>query len=463
MQQPEELVEVAQVLRHEMGQLGVEELETCSIYINDKAINRTECWYALKDIRGKGTKLVSDHFALDLKDTWVGREMLGFYQSKDKERSIVMTGKNRIEWIRYCEEKSEAFRGYYGDVIPDRTYHLYKFSHGAIGAASAGDISSESWDLLRRAAAVFSLAYSRFKDLTQARIDLKKLKEEKQRAEEALTNLKAAQNQLIQSEKMASLGELTAGIAHEIQNPLNFVNNFSEVSSELLDEMLEEVTIGNYEEVKEIVKDIKQNLEKINHHGKRADGIVKGMLQHSRTSSGEKIPTDINALCDEYLRLAYHGLRAKDSTFNAKMETDFDASIGKINVIPQDIGRVVLNLITNAFQACAERSAVDAKSKADPYVPKVTVSTQLSPLRGSGGGSDKETFVQIHIKDNGPGIPDAIKEKIFQPFFTTKPTGQGTGLGLSLAYDIVKAHGGELKVESRVCEGSNFRIQIPTN
>src|SRR6185369_6199106 len=256
-------------LRHEMGLLGVEELETCSIYINDESANKAECWFALKDLRSEEKKLVSDHFALDLNETWVGREMLKFYKSNKKQISIVMQGANRKEWINYCEEKSIPFRGYYGEVMPDRTYHLYKFSHGAIGAASAGDISEESWELLQRAASVFSLAYSRFKDLTQSRNDLQRLKEEKSRAENALTELRATQTQLVQSEKMASLGELTAGIAHEIQNPLNFVNNFSEVSRELLDEMKTELDKGDAEEAKTIAEDVKQNLEKILHHGKR--------------------------------------------------------------------------------------------------------------------------------------------------------------------------------------------------
>ncbi|MBK9530810.1 MAG: hypothetical protein IPO42_03240 [Chitinophagaceae bacterium] len=460
MQQPEELKEVATVLRHEMGLLGVEELETCSIYIHDETINRTECWYALKDIRGEENKLVSDHFPLNLQDTWVGREMDKFYRSGAKKVSILMQGANRKEWINYCEERSIPLRGYYGTLIPDRTYHLYKFSHGAIGAASAGDISAESWDLLQRAASVFSLAYSRFKDLTQARFDLQRLKAEKQRAETALSELQTTQKQLIQSEKMASLGELTAGIAHEIQNPLNFVNNFSEVSNELIDEMNAEIEKGDMEEAKAIANDIKQNLEKINHHGKRADAIVKGMLQHSRSSSAVKEPTDINKLADEYLRLAYHGLRAKDKSFNAIMKTDFDNSIGNINVIPQDIGRVILNLITNAFyevdkkkKACqAEPAYRTGRPVEVGYEPTVSVST-----------IKEGNNVLISVKDNGNGIPQKVLDKIFQPFFTTKPTGQGTGLGLSLSYDIVKAHGGELKVETKEGEGSKFIIALPAN
>ncbi|HEX6168879.1 MAG TPA: ATP-binding protein, partial [Chitinophagaceae bacterium] len=449
MQEPEELKEVAQVLRTEMGLLGVEELETCSIYINDESAEKAECWYALKDIRSEEKKLVNDHFALDLNDTWVGREMLHFYQSSNKQISIVMQGENRKEWIRYCEKHSTPLGGYYGEMIPDRTYHLYKFSHGAIGAAAAGDISEESWRMLSRAASVFSLAYSRFKDLTQARTDLIKLKEEKKRAEEALTELQATQKQLIQSEKMASLGELTAGIAHEIQNPLNFVNNFSDVSNELLEEMKTELEKGNAAEAREIAINVKENLEKILHHGKRADAIVKGMLQHSRSSGGQKELTDINTLAEEYLRLAYHGLRAKDKFFNAKFETDLDRSISKINVVPQEIGRVILNLINNSFYAVSEKK----RGVSNGYEPSVTVSTKKI--------NDK---VEIRVKDNGNGISQKDLDKIFQPFFTTKPTGQGTGLGLSLSYDIItKGHGGEIKVETKEGEGSEFTITLPMN
>jgi len=283
----------------------------------------------------------------------------------------------------------------------------------------------------------------------------------------SLEELKAAQAQLIQSEKMASLGELTAGIAHEIQNPLNFVNNFSEVSAELLDEMKDELAKGNSADAAEIAEDIKQNLEKILSHGKRADAIVKGMLQHSRKSTGQKEPTDINALADEYLRLAYHGIRAKDHSFNATLNTDFDTNIGLVNVIPQDIGRVILNLITNAFYAVSHNGTQPPDSSAPwppeggkNYEPSVSISTKilLPPLGGVGAKQ-----VEISISDNGPGIPAHILDKIFQPFFTTKPTGQGTGLGLSLSYDIIKAHGGELKVETREGEGSTFIIQLPVN
>ena len=268
--------------------------------------------------------------------------------------------------------------------------------------------------------------------------------------QQSLEELNAAQAQLIQSEKMASLGELTAGIAHEIQNPLNFVNNFSEVSTELVDEMNDEIEKGNLEDAKQIAQDLKQNLEKINHHGKRAGDIVKGMLQHSRSSSGVKELTDINALADEYLRLAFHGLRAKDKTFNATLKTDFDGTIGNINIIPQDIGRVILNLITNAFYAASLHPEGGFSDPDYVHNPTVWVSTKKEGNK-----------VLISVRDNGPGIPQKVLDKIFQPFFTTKPTGQGTGLGLSMSYDIVKAHGGEIKVDTQENEGTTFIITLP--
>lgn len=272
----------------------------------------------------------------------------------------------------------------------------------------------------------------------------------------SIENLKSTQAQLIQSEKMASLGELTAGIAHEIQNPLNFVNNFSEVSNELIDEMKEELATGNTQLANEIADNIKLNLEKINHHGKRADAIVKGMLQHSRTSSGQKELTDINALCDEYLRLSYHGLRAKDKSFNADYRLEADKSLPKINIIPQDIGRVLLNLINNAFYAAP--LPPEGGFKDPDYAHKPTVIVKTSYLLPAGG---MRGAVVVSVSDNGPGIPSSIIDKIFQPFFTTKPTGQGTGLGLSLSYDIVKAHGGEIKVETKENEGTEFAIVLP--
>jgi signal transduction histidine kinase len=265
--------------------------------------------------------------------------------------------------------------------------------------------------------------------------------------QQSIDTLKATQSQLIQSEKMASLGELTAGIAHEIQNPLNFVNNFSEVSKELIGELVDEAGKGNLDQVKAIATDVVLNLDKVHHHGKRADAIVKGMLQHSRSNSGQKEPTDLNAMADEYVRLAYHGLRAKDKSFNARIDTDYDASLPPVNVVPQDIGRVVLNLLNNAFYAVAEK----LRTHPQDYVPTVEVRTTRT-----------EKGIEISVRDNGNGIPESVKDKIFQPFFTTKPAGQGTGLGLSLSYDIVtKGHGGSLTVDSQSGEGTTFTIVLP--
>ncbi|MFY0686489.1 MAG: histidine kinase [Cyclobacteriaceae bacterium] len=275
----------------------------------------------------------------------------------------------------------------------------------------------------------------------------------------ALEQLKSTQNQLIHSEKMASLGELTAGIAHEIQNPLNFVNNFSEVNKELAEEIKEELDKGDIDEAKSIANDLIENEDKVNHHGKRAEGIVKSMLQHSRTGSGEKELTDINALCDEYLRLAYHGFRAKDKSFNSEFKLELDESLPKISVVPQDMGRVLLNLINNAFQAVSENPSHPEPVEGDEgtmtsdvnYSPTVQLKTQKL-----------ENSIQITVSDNGPGIPEHVRDKIFEPFFTTKPTGEGTGLGLSMSYDIVtKGHGGMIEVESGIETGTKFIVEIP--
>ena len=341
-----------------------------------------------------------------------------------------------LQNILNLAEQSEALSPEQKKVIADWVKEVDK-------SLTITEFKLERTEKVKRTTAI--LLEETIEELEQKR---KAIEETNAALTKSLEELKAAQAQLIQSEKMASLGELTAGIAHEIQNPLNFVNNFSDVSTELVDEMNEEIDNGNLEDARQIAQDLKQNLEKINHHGKRAGDIVKGMLQHSRSSSGVKELTDINALADEYLRLAYHGLRAKDKTFNAAMKTDYDESIGLIKIIPQDIGRVVLNLITNAFYAVTERK----KLAVEGYEPIVTVSTKKY--------SDR---VEVYVKDNGTGIPQKALDKIFQPFFTTKPTGQGTGLGLSLSYDIVKAHGGEIKVNTTENEGTEFIISIPVN
>jgi len=336
------------------------------------------------------------------------------------------------------EESLQADRDKYGSLSFETEQQMNEKELSIAKLESQNKISSISRNFSMGIAVLLLLIaagiYNKFYSKKKANLVLEK----------TLTDLKSAQSQLIQSEKMASLGELTAGIAHEIQNPLNFVNNFSEVNKELLLEMKDEITKGNFNEVKAIAKDVIDNEEKIIFHGKRADAIVKGMLQHSRASSGQKEPTDINALTDEYLRLAYHGLRAKDKSFNSKMETDFDPALPNIELVPQDIGRVILNLITNAFYAVNEK----AKQGIAGYEPTVSVSTKKT-----------NDGMQISVKDNGNGIPEHIKEKIFQPFFTTKPTGQGTGLGLSLSYDIIKAHGGEINLTSNH-EGTIFNILL---
>ncbi len=323
--------------------------------------------------------------------------------------------------------------------------HFIPFTNGMIYVGDILPLSDEEIEIVSSLADTFSIAYARYEDFIQ-------LEKAKQSVESTLAELKATQSQLIQSEKMASLGELTAGIAHEIQNPLNFVNNFSEVNKELTEELEQEIEKGNFNEAKIIANDIKSNEEKIIFHGKRADAIVKGMLQHSRSSNGVKELTDINALADEYLRLAYHGLRAKDKSFNATIKTEFDESLavtasgnGGVNVIPQDIGRVILNLFTNAFYAVTEKKSLNIPD----YEPTVTVRTKNNGNKA-----------EIIVIDNGNGIPEEILDKVFQPFFTTKPTGKGTGLGLSLSFDIVKAHGGDLIVESHQGEGTKFIIQL---
>ncbi|MFN8355835.1 MAG: ATP-binding protein [Spirosomataceae bacterium] len=279
----------------------------------------------------------------------------------------------------------------------------------------------------------------------------KNLSIEKQKVEDALIQLKATQNQLIQSEKLASLGELTAGIAHEIQNPLNFVNNFSDLSVELvqeLQEVLKQKGISTDSEESELLADLIHNQQKIHHHGTRASSIVKGMLEHSRMGTGEKQPTDLNKLIHEYVHLAFHGFRAKNDSFNVALKTTFDPNLSILDIIPQDIGRVLVNLLNNAFYAVHQQQL----NGTDPaYSPFVSISTQQI---------DNQAI--IHIEDNGIGMPESVIAKIFQPFFTTKPTGQGTGLGLSLAYDIVtKGHGGSIEVHSKEGEGSHFVITLP--
>ncbi|MES2328908.1 MAG: ATP-binding protein [Bacteroidota bacterium] len=446
MQKSDELSETAAELFRQLIGLGIEPNRLYIGIVQDDS-GDMEMWATDED----GTH-IGQKFLFNKNDNASVKKLYDGWKAQRKSVIVDMRGKELEEYFHYLNNLLHIpFKG--GLAQQRRVQSVAYFSKGFIGMASPDGQGEYTIQLLERFAAVFNLTFTRFSDLKvaeahalQAEEDLIKLQIEKHRAEEALAELQMTQKQLIQSEKMASLGELTAGIAHEIQNPLNFVNNFSEVSTELVDEMNEEIQKGNLEDAQQIAADLKDNLTKINHHGKRAGDIVRGMLQHSRSSSGQNEATDLNALCDEYLRLSYHGLRAKDKSFNASFETTFDDTIGMVSVQPQEMGRVVLNLINNAFYAVAERK----KSSPETYEPKVTIATEK-----------KNDGILISVKDNGTGIPQKVVDKIFQPFFTTKPTGQGTGLGLSLSYDIVKAHGGELQVETKEGEGTTFFIHLP--
>lgn len=651
MQSPDELIEVAQLLREEMGALGVEELETSSIYIHDENTGTTQCWFTIKNTE-EPDKAVTDQMTINLQDTWVGRKMMDFYCSPAKQTSILMQGAQRIEWIRYCEERTTIFSsgGFYGDTIPDRTYHLYKFSDGFIGAAAPGEISHESWELLKRATAVFSFAYTRFRDLQMAEAsaraarrqasldrvradissmrstedlnritpliwnelttlgipfircgifivdekmetvavhlsspdgsslavmnlafganeltyravdawkknevhvqhwdktdfinygklmvsqgqvkdlnayqgnteapeslhlhfipfsqgllyvgapqlldqeqtellsmlaktfaiayaryeDFVKLEQAKTEVESAMSELKATQSQLVQQEKLASLGQLTAGIAHEIKNPLNFVNNFTEVSIELIEETLEEMLKHDDEKDESLINhnldDIKSNLKKVYDHGTRANSIVNSMLMHSRGGGGTPQPTLLNNFIREYSNLAFHGMRAGSNPLDVQIVLDLDEKVKDVPLIVEDFSRVVLNICNNAFDAMREKRKAkyevrgtkfeekntkyeDGDDGTENYLPKLSIQTRLE------AGN-----VLIQFEDNALGIPDEIKDKILQPFFTTKKGTEGTGLGLSISNDIVKAHGGELKVDAREGQGSVFSIVLP--
>lgn len=458
MQKSDELVETAEVVSKQLIDLGI---DTNRLYIgivkDQKGL--MEMWATDED----GAKIESKNLFDATRNKSIAK-IFRAWKSGEKSLNLTIKGKELSAYLQYVR-KELGVSVKQNLSQKQRFQTVGYFSKGFIGIASPIEQSEETSRLLERFAAVFNLTLTRFNDLKiaeanaiQSKEDLIKLQKAKRKAESALTELKSTQSQLIQSEKMASLGELTAGIAHEIQNPLNFVNNFSELNMELIVEMREEISIGNYDDVNEIAKDVEANAEKITIHGKRADAIVKGMLQHSRTNTGSKEPTDINALADEYLRLAYHGLRAKDKTFNADIKTGFDESIGKIDVIPQDIGRVFLNLFNNAFYAVNEKKFAIEKDLAgfqnladlEMYEPTVSVSTKKA------GGN-----IEIHVSDDGNGIPQKILDKIFQPFFTTKPSGQGTGLGLSLSYDIIKAHGGEVKIQTEENVGTQFTVLLP--
>ncbi|NNL01763.1 MAG: SnoaL-like domain-containing protein [Eudoraea sp.] len=430
-----DLERITPLVWHELTTLGIPFIR-CGVFIIDESSKHMQVHLSAPDGHSLGVMEMpfdADQLTANSVASWQRGEVFKGHWNKEQFIDFMQTMLNlgQIKNIKV----------YQGAEQPPESLHLHflPFTQGMLYVGNVEPLADDQIESVQSLADAFAIAYARYEDFT-------KLEKAKQNVETTLSELKTTQSQLVQSEKMASLGELTAGIAHEIQNPLNFVNNFSEVSVELIEEMHEELEKGDLEEARALADDVKQNLDKITHHGKRADVIVKGMLQHSRSSSGVKEPTDINELADEYLRLAYHGLRAKDKSFNATMETDFDEGIGKINIVPQDIGRVILNLITNAFYAVSERK----KQQPNEFEPTVSVSTKK-----------KGEQVLISVKDNGNGIPKKVLDKIFQPFFTTKPTGQGTGLGLSLSYDIVNAHGGELNVRTKENEGTEFTVMLP--
>ncbi len=442
MRSSSELKETSTILFQQLKELKINAIRT-GIGIFDDENNAIELW--ITSVSDDGRLF----FILDYINVQVHPVFENIVEARESLQPFVLTileGANQFQYYKTMSTFIDILS--WKENMASEFFYSFFFSAGTINVVANKELTSEETDIMIRLASVFGLMYTRFLDLKKSEEQAVLINEEKKILELTLENLKVTQKQLIQSEKMASLGELTAGIAHEIQNPLNFVNNFSEVNKELLTEMNEELDKGNYADVKAIAKDVIENEEKINHHGKRADAIVKGMLLHSRRSTGVKEATDINALCDEYLRLSYHGLRAKDKSFNANFETNFDSNIGKVNVVAQDIGRVILNLFTNAFYVVDEKK----KKKSHPagYEPTVSIHTQKNAEN-----------ITISISDNGNGMPEEIKDKIFQPFFTTKPTGKGTGLGLSLSFDIVKAHNGTLTVSSSEGIGTTFTIKLP--
>ncbi|MEP6596121.1 MAG: ATP-binding protein [Ginsengibacter sp.] len=435
MRSTEDLQKIIPLIWYELGRLDIPFIR-CGVLIMDEAELTVQAYLSTPDGQSLGVLHLpfnSDETTGRIVDHWRRNEIFRHHWNKTEF----------LQWMQSMIEQGqiqsmETFQG--GTGSPESLdLHFIPFIQGMLYVGNTQPLSVYDLDLVKALAGSFSVAYARYEDFS-------KLEKAKHSIEATLTELKSAQSLLIQAEKMASLGELTAGIAHEIQNPLNFVNNFSDVNKEMITEMKEQIDKGNYEEAKLIARDVEDNEEKISYHGKRADAIIKGMLQHSRKNTGQKESTNINALAEEYVRLSYHGMHAKNKNFNADLKIDFDKNIGRINIVPQDIGRVFLNLFNNAFYTVNEKS----RTADENYRPIVSVQTKKS-----------KSHIEIKVKDNGNGIPQNIVDKIFQPFFTTKPTGQGTGLGLSLSYDIVKAHGGEIKVKTKEGEGSEFIIQLP--
>lgn len=435
MRSTDDLQRITPLIWNELTVLGVP-FTRCGVFIVDEQGAEIRSYLSTPDGKALASYPIAfsrEGFGHDLLVNWRKHQAYtdhwGEEQFKDYSKNLVEQG---------VVESQEKYMGALPAAGLD--LHFVPFLQGMLYVGNVAPLNENEMHTVQLLAESFSGAYARYEDFN-------KLEAAKKQVDNTLIDLKAAQSQLIQTEKMASLGELTAGIAHEIQNPLNFVNNFSEINAELLGEMKHEIGNGDLEEIKAIAANIEENSKKINMHGKRADSIVKGMLEHARKSTGVKQAIDINALADEYLRLSYHGLRAKDKSFNALLTENLDSTLPKAEVIGQDIGRVLLNLYNNAFYAVYEKQK---KSGAD-YKPEVTIST-----------SARNGHVLVRVKDNGNGIPDKVRDKIMQPFFTTKPTGEGTGLGLSLSYDIVvKVHGGSIDLDTKEGEYTEFTITLP--
>jgi signal transduction histidine kinase len=459
MQSSTELSEVAKVLREQMGILGQEDLEASVVHLYSSDSPTFDSWYAYR----AGDQMLEGSATFRVENSALAKEFLKLYEDDVTEYTLEVKGEKLNEWLAEIKINAPKIAAYWGDLPPEKQfYHFSDFSGGALLMVSHQNLSEETRMLQKRSASVFELAYKRFLDLEAKERQDKELREEKRRLEQALSELKATQSQLVQQEKLASLGQLTAGIAHEIKNPLNFVNNFSEVSIEMMGEIKEERAKNQDARdetlVDEILDDIQANLEKIHEHGTRANGIVTSMLQHSRGSSGKMEPTNLNGLIKEYVNLSFHGMRAGKNPIDVDIALDLDPQITDVPIIKEDFTRVVINLCNNAFDAMREkilktedrrRETEDGDSGYIKYDPKLKVITSL-----------ENGQARISIEDNGPGIPDEIKDKILQPFFTTKKGTEGTGLGLSITNDIIKAHGGELEIETSENKGTKFIIKL---
>lgn len=435
MRTTQDLERITPLIWRELTTLGVPFMR-CGVFIMDDAEQKIHTFLSTPEGKSIAAFKLSYHTPGNVSSIINHWRMKEIYANRWNEEDFTSFTNNLVEQgaIASTEE--------YLKTLPEGGFFLqfFPFQQGMLYVGTLADLQEEEKKVVQSLADAFSTAYARYEDFN-------KLEVAKQQVELTLAELQATQAQLIQKEKMASLGELTAGIAHEIQNPLNFVNNFSESNKELSEELLLELENGNLIGAKQLAIDIRENEEKIVHHGRRADSIVKNMLQHSRQSKSAKELTDINALVEDYIRLAYHGMRAKEKAFHANIEVHLDESILDVPVVPQDIGRVLLNLFNNAFYAVAEKK----KKCNSAFEPMVSISTTRGAER-----------ISIIVKDNGPGMTQQVAEKVFQPFFTTKPTGEGTGLGLSLSYDtITKGHGGELKVESGEGKGTAFVVHLP--